>query len=49
MRQNWNRTDLIRSHAILDEQGDARVEIPDVTLENKILLGLGGYLALQVS
>jgi hypothetical protein len=36
-----NGTDLIRSHAILNEQGYARVEIPDVALQDEILLGLG--------
>jgi hypothetical protein len=34
---------------ILDEQGNARIEIADVPLEDKVLLGLGRNAGLQVA
>jgi hypothetical protein len=33
----------------LNEEGDTRIEIPNISLEHKVLFGLGGDLAFEVA
>ena len=40
---------LLQGHAILNQQGNPRVEVPHVLLEDEVLLGLGGNLGLEVA
>lgn len=46
-RRGWAH--LVESHSVLDEEGDARVEIPHVALKHEILLGLGTYARLELT
>jgi hypothetical protein len=43
------KADLFQGHAVLDEQGNSRVEVSHILLEHKVLLGLGRNLGFEVT
>jgi len=40
---------LFQRHAVLDQQGDPRIQVPDILLEDEVLLGLRRDLGLEVA
>lgn len=45
----YRRAYLLQRHTVLNQQGDSGIQVPDIFLEDKVFLRLGGDLSFQFS